>query len=146
EARERFGFSGPTVLFNGTPRAHKGVRELAEAVGRLPGVTLAVTCRPDDLAGPQWRDLPVRRVPVVPYTDMPELLAAADVVAIPQLDTEAGRHQMPIKVFDAMAMGRPIVASAVSDLPDVLVGCGRLVAPGNVDALAGALDDLLADS
>ena len=36
---------------------------------------------------------------------------------------------MPLKAVDAMAMGRPIVASAVSDLPEVLDGCGRLVPP-----------------
>ena len=58
----------------------------------------------------------------------PALYAAADVVAIPQLDTEAARHQMPLKAVDAMAMGRPIVASAVSDLPE---RAGRLRAPAS---------------
>ena len=71
------------------------------------------------------------------------MLAAADLVAVPQLDTEAGRHQMPMKVYDAMAMARPIVATSVSDLPDVLDGCGLLVPPGEVHALTGAIDDLL---
>jgi glycosyltransferase involved in cell wall biosynthesis len=45
-----------------------------------------------------------------------------------------------------MAMGRPVVASAVSDLPEVLDGCGRLVPPGDGAALAAALGELLADS
>src|SRR5207247_2674114 len=58
-ARQEFGFTGPTVLFAGTPRRHTGVLELAEAVNRLPGVTLAVTCRPDDLLEPEWQDRPV---------------------------------------------------------------------------------------
>jgi glycosyltransferase involved in cell wall biosynthesis len=144
-ARHDFGLDGPTVLFPGVPRGHKGLEPLAEAVARIPGARLAVTCRPEDLAGPRWERLPITRLPLVPYPSAPALYAAADVVAIPQLDTAAARHQMPLKAVDAMAMGRPIVASSVSDLPDVLDGCARLVAPGDVDALATAIDDLLQD-
>ena len=138
-ARHDFGLDGPTVLFPGVPRRHKGLEVLAEAVARIPGARLAVTCRPEDLAGPRWERLPITRLPLVPYASAPALYAAADVVAIPQLDTEAARHQMPLKAVDAMAMGRPIVASAVSDLPEVLDGCGRLVPPGDVEALAAAI-------
>jgi len=64
-------------------------------------------------------------------------------VAIPQLDTLAASHQMPMKVYDAMAMGRPIVASTVSDLPVVLKDCARLVPPADVGSLAKAMEDLL---
>ena len=82
---------------------------------------------------------------MVPYQSVPALYAAADVVSIPQLDHEAARHQMPLKLADAMAMGRPIVASAVSDMPEVLDGCGRVVPAGDADALATAIEDLLRD-
>lgn len=146
EARGAFGFDGPTVLFPGTPRPHKGLEPLARAVARVPGARLAVTCRPDkDLLGPEWRNFPLSRIPMVPYASMSRLLAAADVVAIPQLDSEAARYQMPMKVYDAMAMGRPIVATSVSDLPIVLEGCGRLVPPDDVPALATAISELLGD-
>jgi glycosyltransferase involved in cell wall biosynthesis len=144
-ARRDFGFEGPTVLFPGVPRPHKGVELLADAVARIPGARLAVTCRPEDLAGRRWARLPIDRVGLVPYPSAPALYAAADVVAIPQLDGEAARHQMPLKAVDAMAMGRPIVASAVSDLPEVLDGCGRLVPAGDAGALAAAIENLLQD-
>lgn len=145
EARASFGFDGPTVLFPGTPRAHKGIRILAQAVARIPGARLAVTCRPKDLSEPEWRRFPLLKIPLVPYHSMSRLLAAADVVAIPQSDSEAASYQLPMKVYDAMAMGRPIVATPVSDLPLVLQGCGRLVPPDDVPALAAAISDLLAD-
>jgi glycosyltransferase involved in cell wall biosynthesis len=144
-ARREFGFHGPTVLFPGVPRPHKGLELLADAVARIPGARLAVTCRPEDLAGPRWARLPISRVSMVPYQSAPALYAAADVVAIPQLDEEAAHHQMPLKAVDAMAMGRPVVASAVSDLPEVLDGCGRLVPAGDVSALAAAIEELLED-
>jgi glycosyltransferase involved in cell wall biosynthesis len=144
-ARREFGFDEPTVLFPGIAREHKGIDVVAEAVTQVPGARLAVTCRANDLAGPRWRRLPITRVPMVAYPSAPALYAAADVVAIPQLDTAPARHQMPLKAADAMAMGRPIVASAVSDLPEVLDGCGRLVPPGDPDTLAAAIKDLLDD-
>ncbi len=145
EARRAFGFTGPTVLFPGTPRPHKGLEPLAQAVARVPGARLAVTCRPKDLAGPEWKRFPLDRIPVVPYSSVSRLFAAVDVIAIPQLDSEPAHYQLPMKVFDAMAMGKPIVASSVSDLPLVLEGCGRLVPPGDVDKLAAAISELLSN-
>lgn len=142
-ARKQFGLSGPTVLFPGTRRTHKGLKPLAKAVAQIPGARLAVLCRPDDFIQPEWNQFPLVRIPVIPYAQLPALLAAADVVAIPQLDTEGARAQMPMKVYDAMAMAKPIVASAVSDLPATLDGCGRLVPPGDVEALTKELRTLL---
>jgi len=143
QVRKRLGFTGPVVLFPGTRRTHKGLKPLAKAVARLPGVGLAVLCRADDFTQPEWKEFPLIRIPVMPYGELPALLAAADIVAIPQLDTLAASHQMPMKVYDAMAMGRPIVASTVSDLPVVLKDCARLVPPADVGSLAKAMEDLL---
>ena len=46
--------------------------------------------------------------------------------------------------LDAMATGTPVVATAVGALPEVLGDAAVLVPPGDADALAGAIDDLLA--
>ena len=110
---------------------------------KLGRAKLAVLCRAEDLADPEWKEFEIQRIPMVPYNRLPRLLAAADVVAIPQLDTEAGRHQMPMKVYDCMAMAKPIVASAVTDLPIVLEGCGRITLPGDARALRAVLRELL---
>ena len=142
-ARKRFSFSGPVVLFPGTRRTHKGVRVLARSVAKIPGARLAVLCRPEDYSEPKWNEYPLIRLPVIPYASLPALLAAADVVAVPQLDTECAQHQMPMKIYDAMAMAKPIVASMVSDLPVALEGCARLVPPGDVRELAAAISGLL---
>ncbi len=141
--RRKFGFTGPVVLFPGTRRTHKGLKSLARSVANVPGARLAVLCRPDDYSDPKWDAYPLIRLPLVPYAELPALLAAADVVAIPQLDTEGARYQMPMKVYDAMAMAKPIVATTVSDLPLALDGCARLVPPGDITQLTAAVRDLL---
>ena len=52
---------------------------------------------------------------------------------------------MPAKLFDAMALGRPIVSTAVSMIPEILEGCGLLVPPGDAIALRAAIGRLLTD-
>jgi glycosyltransferase involved in cell wall biosynthesis len=85
----------------------------------------------------------LRLHPPVPFAEIPDYLAAADVVAVPQRDTSDTRGQVPAKLFDAMALGRPVVSTRVSMIPEILDGCGHLVPPGDVPALARAIGQLL---
>jgi glycosyltransferase involved in cell wall biosynthesis/O-antigen/teichoic acid export membrane protein len=71
--------------------------------------------------------------------DVPRVLAALDVFCMPSRWEGFG-----LALVEAMAAGLPVVASAVDSLPEVLADGGLLVAPDDVDALARALDDLLA--
>lgn len=69
--------------------------------------------------------------------------ASAALVVVPS-HTEG----IPKSAYEAMAFGRPVLATAVGGLPDV-VGRdgerGRLVPPGDPEALARAASELLAD-
>jgi glycosyltransferase involved in cell wall biosynthesis len=71
--------------------------------------------------------------------DVAAHLAAADVVAVPSRNEGMGRV-----IVEAMALGLPVVATAVGGIPDVVTDgeCGRLVAPEDVDALSAALIEL----
>lgn len=73
-------------------------------------------------------------------TDIPDLLAAADVFAMPSL-----QEGLPLALIEAMFAGKPIVASAVGGIPEVLTGGwdARLLPAGDTGALAGALSALL---
>jgi glycosyltransferase involved in cell wall biosynthesis len=51
----------------------------------------------------------------------------------------------PLAVLEAMALGRPVVAFAVDGVRDQVGDAGVLVPPGDVDALARAVVDLLGD-
>ncbi len=149
-ARARLGVGDrKVVMFLGTPRGHKGVDDLVAAVGSLgPGVILTlVGVDPARSGAPRWSAAShVRVIGEIPFDDVPRYLVAADVVAVPQRATTDTVGQVPAKLFDAMALGRPIVSTSVSMIPEILEGCGLVVEPGDVPALAGAIKRLLDDA
>jgi len=67
------------------------------------------------------------------------------VVVVPQRATSDTVGQMPAKIFDALALARPVVSTRVSMIPEVLDGCGLVVPPGDPPALAAAIGRLLDD-
>jgi glycosyltransferase involved in cell wall biosynthesis len=123
----------PEVLFVGRLSAEKGILELVQAAD---GMKLVV-------AG----DGPLReRVPgalgFVPHYELGPLYERAAVVAVP-----SHREGFGVACAEAMAAGRPVVASAVGGLLDLVVDgeTGLLVPPRDVPALRAALERLLAD-
>ncbi len=150
EARRRLGVTGErVVMFLGTPHPYKGLDDLADAVGRLArrDVALAVV-GVDPRDGETERRLrdrvpDVRVIRQIPFDEVPAFLEAADVVAVPQRDTSDTRGQVPAKLFDAMALGRPLVSTRVSMIPEIVESCGVLVPPGDAEALARGLAQLL---
>jgi glycosyltransferase involved in cell wall biosynthesis len=82
--------------------------------------------------------------------DGPAHLAACDILVSPHVPNADGTpfFGSPTKLFEYMAMGRPIVASRLDQIGEVLVDeeTALLVPPGDVDALASAIARLIADS
>lgn len=146
-AREALGASPERklVLFVGTPRPHKGVDDLAVAVARMrhPAQLALVGANGSD---PYVRSLreahPELLVhPPYPLRDTGFFLQAADAIGIPQRLQPESIVQTPAKLFDAMAVGKPIVATSVGDITLALAdGRGHVVPPRDPDALARALD------
>ena len=142
------------VAFLGTLRPHKGVNDLVEALaGMGPGApSLLLVGVGDDpeshatlgvaktrLAGRVHCFGPQR------FDRLPEFLSLADAAVVPQRDSPATRGQMPAKLFDAMALGVPVISTAVSDIPSVLEGAGWVVAPNSPGALRAAIAERFDD-
>ena len=124
----------PEVLYAGRLSPEKGVLDLVEAT---QGLNLVV-------AG----DGPLRdRVPsargFVPHDELQQLYARAAVVACP-----SRREGFGVGCLEAMAHGRPVVATRVGGLRDLVVDgeTGIFVPPRDPTALRSALERLLGDA
>lgn len=146
--RGRLGLEGLfCVMFLGSARPYKGIDLLAQAVSELPpelGCRLGLVWPPNPS---RWLKSLVRKYreriltfPTVPLDEVADYMAAADIIAVPQLSTPQTAGQIPARLMDAMAMARPIIATAVSDIPSILAPeAGIVVPPGDVGALRTAL-------
>jgi glycosyltransferase involved in cell wall biosynthesis len=142
------GAEGPVILSFGVIRPYKGIDVLLRAFAELEGAELWIVGRP---LGADLAELhrlaaaapgPVRMLTrFVPDSEVPAIMRRADIVALPYRDVDQSGV-----LYTALAFGKPIVASAVGGFGEVLQGhgAGRLVAPGDPNALAATLRELLA--
>lgn len=143
----------PLLLHVGRLAPVKGQRELIEALALLERRDAVAVLAGIDLerGGAYRRELEARagvlglagRVVFAGYReDVPALLAGADLFVLPSHD-----EGLPLTVLEAMAAGKPVVASAAGGTTEAVIDgqTGLLVPPGDVGSLAGALDALLAD-
>jgi glycosyltransferase involved in cell wall biosynthesis len=75
--------------------------------------------------------------------DTPDVYAACDMIVIASLRTEAS----PIVLREAFASGRPVIATKVGDIPEIIGHRqnGLLIEPGNSKALAAAILEFISD-
>jgi glycosyltransferase involved in cell wall biosynthesis len=124
----------PEVLYAGRLSVEKGIEELVEATS---GMRLVVAGD-----GPLRRRVPAA-VGFVPHDELQRLYARAAIVACP-----SRREGFGVACLEAMAHARPVVATAVGGLRDLVVDgeTGLLVPPRDPAALRAALERLLADA
>jgi len=161
-AERTFAWTGPRaehpiVAYAGHLYPWKGVDVLIEALALLPDVAGRIVGghpREPDLeratALAAARDLGprVQFTGLLPPQDVAGAIADADVLVLPNTATEvSARYTSPLKLFEYLAAGRPIVASRLPALAEVLEDGvnALLVAPGDPTALADAIRRLLAD-
>ena len=85
----------------------------------------------------------IEYLPWCSQEDLPELYARADICVVPSL----WREPFGITAVEAMAAGKPVVASRVGGLADIVEDAvtGFLVEPGNANQLAGKIETLIND-
>ena len=142
---------GPVVLAFGLVRPYKGTDVLLEAfarvAGEVDGAELWVVGMPRMPMEP-LRELAARAPGRVRFVDrfvtdpeIPAFMRRADVVALPYRNIEQSGV-----LYTALAFGRPLVLSDVGGFGEVAeLGAARLAPPGDPEALAVVLNDLLSD-
>ena len=144
----------PIVAYTGGLLAWKGVDVLVEAARRMPEALVVI-------AGGMEQDVKALRtrargMPNVridgfqPPARVALYLAAADVGVVPNRSEPAisARYTSPLKVFEAMAVGLPLVASDLPSLREVLHhgSDAWLVRPDDAEELSEGLRKLLGDA
>ena len=147
----------PVVAYAGSLHPYKGADVLLEALARVPGGRgLVIGGHPRDaadrdrlvaLARDRGIAERVRFTGLVPPAEVLELLRDADVLVLPLRDMPHTRYDSPMKLFEYLAVGRPIVASDLLSTREIFVDgtTARLFEAGNPAALAAAVQEVLAD-
>lgn len=139
--------SALVLLFVGQLTALKNVDVLLAALGRLggtPAVRLRLVYQVDEeeahlraqaaKLGVDVEFLGPRRP-----EELAELYATSHALVLPSRE-----EALPSVVSEALLVGRPVIGTAVGAVADQVGTFGRVVAPGDAGALAGAIQDLAA--
>jgi glycosyltransferase involved in cell wall biosynthesis len=151
---DRLGLDAATdiVLYQGGFSRDRGIEQLIDAIASVPHAALVLmgygslqteleARATDPSSGGR-----IRILPAVSPTELLDWVVAADVVAMPiQPSTLNHRLTTPNKLFEAMAVGVPVVASDLPGMADIVreTDCGLLVDPTDPSAIAAAIREIL---
>ena len=144
----------PYAVFVGALASWQGVDTILDAVRRPAwpdGVDLVIAG--DGIEGARVAaeaavNPRVRWLRTIPYTEAPALVARSLVALVPMADVPRSRYGLsPLKLYEAMACGVPVVASDLPGLGDTvrMHDCGRTFPASDADGLAAAVAQLAAD-
>ena len=146
--------NGPVAAFVGRARREKGLSVLLAAFAQVwdswqsdppPQFLLIGGVRQEEAVElqafyAQYPDFPLRVISYVEQDDLPAYYNLVDALVLPSL-----QDGLPNALLEGMACARAVIASDIGGIPDALRHGenGILVSPGNVDALAAAIRQLL---
>ena len=144
-------------LFIGNYKKSKGldilIQSFGEVIQNIPHAKLIYTTEhesessKDDVRRIESlvRELPYRDrvLHLKGVSDMQRLMASADVLVMPFLDTD-GPSDYPIAIIEAMAVGKPVIATGVGGIPEIVCHgeTGILADRGSVENLSQAMVEL----
>lgn len=148
-ARARYGLPERYLLFMGTLQPRKNIARIVQGYARWaasqpdPDVALVIAGQQGWLYDPTWT-AGVGGVILPGYIhdeDVAALYSGAEALVFPTLHEGFG-----FPVLEAMRCGTPVITSTTSSLPEVAGDAALLVNPRDVDAIAGAIGRVLAES
>lgn len=152
-----------TVMFIGEIAPWQGVEYLLGAVAKIvkefPSVMAVVVGGVSGAHSNYFKQLinmtsnlriskHVTFIGVVPHSEIPNIIAAADIAVAPFISSKRGRLAFsPLKIFEYMAMEKPIIASKVPWIEEILEDneTAMLVKPNSGEAIAEAMMKLFSN-
>jgi glycosyltransferase involved in cell wall biosynthesis len=154
--RDKYGLHGKTVIgyISNLDHPREGQEILIEATARLRARGRDVICllvgdgqRKRELEELARADAPggVIFTGAVPHEQVRDFYALIDIFVVPRIDERAARLVTPLKPFEAMAMRRPVIVSALPALTGLAKPGERGLAftPGDPESLARAVEIML---
>ncbi|MCX7918246.1 MAG: glycosyltransferase family 4 protein [bacterium] len=151
--KQKYNLGSPVIIYHGQMDLGTYADQLVHAaplvLEKFPTTQFLIVGGGDKL--PQLKQL-AEKLQITPhmiFTDyvhqeaIPEYIAAADIAVACFEDNEITHGKSPLKIAEYLAMGKPIVASRVGDIPNMLGNAGILVNPNDVKALSGGIIELL---
>lgn len=145
-----------TVLYLGSLHQWKGVETLVAAMDSVPNAHLTIAGGEEhriqalrDFARTKLASARIHFLGKVPPAQRFEVINSADICVLPLTrNSIASRYTSPLKLFEYMAMGKPIVAGDLPAIREILTHeiNALLVPPENPSALALALNRLVEDA
>jgi len=146
----------PVAIYVGSLSKERGLEVMLEAGKRLkrgcPDARLQLLGRLD-LAGvrqdytsvDRWHSFGVEYLGLVDHREVSKWLRRARVGLVPLLPTPNYIKAEPVKLFEYMLAELPVIASDFGVMGRIVreTGCGLVVAPGDPDALSGAVEAVL---
>lgn len=153
ELRQKWGLNNiKVIMFLGSLNPYKGIENILKALDKLntnKEVKLMMIVDKGRRSSYIKQLLNAGKAKIIPVEGLqhvqkiPEFLSMADLVVIPQRATPITNAQVPAKLIDAMSMANPIIATNISDIPQILKGCGLIVEPNDIDDLADKITYLV---
>jgi glycosyltransferase involved in cell wall biosynthesis len=146
QLRASLGVSGPVLAFAGRFGPQKALDVALAAVARVAGVTLLLAGDGDGREELEAQAAPlgarIRFLGSLPRAQVLELFAAADASLL-----SSAWENFPHAAVEALAVGTPVIATAVGGVPEVVADGvnGLLVSPNDIGALAAAIERFFAD-
>lgn len=154
--RRRYGIEGPLVLYVGQLHGGQYVNLFIQACRevRARGNDARFMVVGDGVRARELRKMAqglglgeaIIFTGAVPADEVPQYIAACDVAVACFEDTEVTRCKSPLKIAEYLACGKPIVASRVGEVENMVGDAGELVEPGRPDELAEKILSLLDDA
>src|SRR6185295_14097664 len=149
ELRAEFELDGNVVVFAGRLGPQKAVDVLLDALRRVSDVSFVIAGDGPERSALEQRALELglesrgRFLGSVPRETVLRLFRAADASVLP-----SAWENFPHTVVEALAIGCPVIATAVGGVPEVVHDGenGMLVPPGDPAILAAALEQFFRDA
>ncbi|MDI6639974.1 MAG: glycosyltransferase family 4 protein, partial [Methanocellales archaeon] len=159
EIKKKYGLEDSFTIVNvGTLKRYKGMDVVLEAVRQLNNEEIKVfLVGIDEITSDEFSKNLISKykkilkdqliiLPPQPFNKLPKFLAAGDAVfLLHKYDAPWRGFEVPTKLYDAMAMGMPVVVSNVGDLPEVVGDSGITIPSDDVDACKNAIKMLYDD-